>query len=743
MTAAVERLPWAHLPGRHDQDTHGGGGGLSEAFDLITRAEGAFGTVEMSVNALGDVRLEFDDGVRQETIDIGGEDFARLGDILERLQPERSRIPDGAETDGLYDEEWFGPEDGHHVELFGSGVITITWGAEDDEPYAVDLDPGEGDDDDDVQALLDAMEDVMAELTAEPEEPPADTAPVLPWMKATGGEALSRRPATRGPTVHVANVAAGPATLAGLQRRWQREVNRTVRRWRAEVMPLQQASAERQVEAAVHEQNPDAIVRLAVSPFGAELLLEAMRAMAAAGAASVLAEARAAGVRLDPPPPVAAVSLADWARVTAELLAAGYVSAVVREALRLLRPGATAGGVVDGVRAYLKGLTDRAQRDTIGGALTRAQNLGRMAVYEQGRPAGVTVQLVADETLDERTCGPCERVDGMVLPTPEAAALAYGGAGYLFCEGKERCRGTVRGVWSDERDRADALLSELVAHLPGKHDQKSHGRKRGGGAGKRRAGTGEGGALADTVDAARALPDDSPNWHRLTGGASGAGVRLAVLDDGRRVVRKQAPDWGSDEPRTCADAEELAGLTGAVLDAGLAGVHRDETDVVWIEHAAGKTLGELQDHNGRAPAAFDRWRASKPAMRMGLLDVLTGNGDRNDGNLIIDGDRVVGIDHAFAFEMIGYQHGTPHPDDLARMGGEHAPAGHFIERDDNGRNHWRDNPLTPGDVTETRRRLETLRKAYNKRGRGRWLDNALLLLDQLAEHARGTESIYG
>ena len=111
-------------------------------------------------------------------------------------------------------------------------------------------------------------------------------------------------------------------------------------------------------------------------------------------------------------------------------------------------PGRAATDVIDGVRAYVGGLSDRPIRDAIGGALTRAQNLGRLAVYAGPKPAAWQVRMIADETLDTRTCAPCRAIDGTELPTPEAAMLAYGGAGYLYCLGGERCRGTVRGEWS-------------------------------------------------------------------------------------------------------------------------------------------------------------------------------------------------------------------------------------------------------------------------------------------------------
>lgn len=533
--------------------------------------------------------------------------------------------------------------------------------------------------------------------------------------------------------------------VAALGATWQRHLDTAVSRWRAEVAPLQQASLIAQLEMATHEQNLAGLTELAAPPGQAAdaVIYEALRAMAAAGQASVTAEARAAGLELGTPPPLASVTLLDWARAASDVLAAGLTLGVAREALRLYRPGVSAQQLGDGVRTYLSGLTDRPLRDVLGGALTRAQNLGRLAVYGGPRPPRWSVTLVADETLDSNTCRPCERIDGTVLPSPDAAAVAYGGAGYLYCEGRERCRGTVRGIWEHEQpDRTDALWplgAVLDAFTP--QNARHYKRDRRG-----RFSESDEQRLASAVKAAKALAEDSPDWHRLTGGGSGSGVRMATPPGGDRVIRKQAPDWGSDEPKTQADAEELSSLLGGALDVPVALAHRDEPGVVWISHHSGPTLGEAEERGdgGAALARFNEFRSSGAGLRMGLMDVLTGNNDRNDGNLIIGDDEVIGIDHAFAFQMLGYEHGTPHPDDLGRMGGQHAPATHFIARDEDGRNSFvTKNPMTPGDVIETRTRLEALRGDFDRAGRPEWLDNALLMLDELGKHASGTDSIYG
>lgn len=267
-----------------------------------------------------------------------------------------------------------------------------------------------------------------------------------------------------------ADVRAAADRLAALDRVWQRELGAVVQRWIAEIRPQQLASLSRQIEHAVLLGDVQGLAAVSAPVLGAELLLTSARTMAAAGADAVVREAKDAGVPLEPPPPLAAVSLAAWAAAAARRLADAFTGGVIGAALQRFRPGSTPAQVTEGVNTYVGELTDRGIRDVAGGLLTQAQNLGRLQVYSGPLPPGASVTLVADETLDNQTCGPCRAIDGTVLPTPEAAALAYGGAGYLFCRGGPRCRGTVRGDWEyqdPQRAQFVNLLGELAALRPG------------------------------------------------------------------------------------------------------------------------------------------------------------------------------------------------------------------------------------------------------------------------------------
>lgn len=238
-----------------------------------------------------------------------------------------------------------------------------------------------------------------------------------------------------------------PPGLDDLGEVWQMAVDRMVREWREEVSPAQQDACAQAVENAVDSGDASALGALAVPVLGADLLTKAMVDMAVAGAQSVVDEAAAYGATASLGV-VDLTALDEAAAATAGLLAQGLASAAGREALRLLPTNGLGADIAGSVKAYLSKLTDRSLRDAIGGALTRAQNAGRLATYRLAMTSPIwRVVLRASEHLDGGTCDPCKEIDNSVLPTIDAAQLAYGGAGYLFCEGGVRCRGTVVGVW--------------------------------------------------------------------------------------------------------------------------------------------------------------------------------------------------------------------------------------------------------------------------------------------------------
>jgi HK97 family phage portal protein len=302
----------------------------------------------------------------------------------------------------------------------------------------------------DGKAAAKAMElpEVIADAWTKPEPPPV----VAPGGPAGGKKAPPKKTnALAIAWAQTNEVDETPSDLDELQAEWAAATDETLARWQAEVSPQQRAAAEAAVVDAISAGDLAVLAALAVPVLGVPLLLESMIGMAGAGAASIVAEAAAAGAVVAAGA-VTVAALQETAEATAGLLAAGLANAAGREALRLSSRGGDAASIGADVRAHLEALTDRALLDGIGAALTQAQNAGRLATLRAARyqSDGWTYELYADETLDRSTCKPCREIDGQVLPTLDAAQLAYGGAGYLWCEGRTRCRGTVSARWVRE-----------------------------------------------------------------------------------------------------------------------------------------------------------------------------------------------------------------------------------------------------------------------------------------------------
>jgi hypothetical protein len=144
-------------------------------------------------------------------------------------------------------------------------------------------------------------------------------------------------------------------------------------------------------------------------------------------------------------------TFAPAAAATASLAAARLAMSAAGEATRLLGYGRTTAEVVEDVRTHLEELSAAPTRAVLGGQLTWAQNQARL---ETVRNAPVA-RYYATEILDSNTCSPCRKVDGMELPNLDAVTLAYGGGGYLMCEGTVRCRGTFRIEWGRREEQGD------------------------------------------------------------------------------------------------------------------------------------------------------------------------------------------------------------------------------------------------------------------------------------------------
>jgi hypothetical protein len=256
----------------------------------------------------------------------------------------------------------------------------------------------------------------------------------------------------RGDTLEGEIVAEVPAELQRVQDDWTRALDALEQTWARDITPAWRDAVIESVEKALEVNDPP---RLVLLDFGVDLqpaaveLEQAMQAMELRAEARMRAEAATQGVIFDRT--MVTVRNAElWsqtAQAAVALLLSGYAQAAGREALRWWGSGRPAADIADRVKGFLKGLSGRSLRATLGGLLSRAQNAGRLGVLRRAPEA----RYYATEILDGSTCKPCASIDGKRLPNLDAVLLAYGGdGGYLFCEGRERCRGTFVAKWGDE-----------------------------------------------------------------------------------------------------------------------------------------------------------------------------------------------------------------------------------------------------------------------------------------------------
>ena len=132
------------------------------------------------------------------------------------------------------------------------------------------------------------------------------------------------------------------------------------------------------------------------------------------------------------------------ATAVASLLASGLAASAAQEAVRRFVPGVSGKTVATAVKDKLRALKGVFKRDQLGGAIHRAQNVGRIATLEVAPEA----HWVASEKNDANTCDPCKAIDGTSFATLAEVTAAYGAGPYHACQGGIRCRGTVTAQWN-------------------------------------------------------------------------------------------------------------------------------------------------------------------------------------------------------------------------------------------------------------------------------------------------------
>src|SRR5690554_5891140 len=254
--------------------------------------------------------------------------------------------------------------------------------------------------------------------------------------------------------------------FADINDAWHQAVDDTLTAW-ADIQQAQREQITAAVQAAAEADDLDQLDTLTVDTGpAAELLYARMRAYAERAGRAQQAEAEAQGVTvpewsLDDEAVTAAAfrdRIRQVARTTARLLGAGLVTSGVRAAMRLFGSGSPA-QVAGQVDDHLAGLSDASVREAIGGAMSAAQNEGRMAVLSVAPPG----TYVSSEALDASSCQPCRQVDGTRYGSLAEARAAYPTGGYTGCLGGARCRGFVVAVWNEDEDDEQAAAGTIMA----------------------------------------------------------------------------------------------------------------------------------------------------------------------------------------------------------------------------------------------------------------------------------------
>lgn len=474
------------------------------------------------------------------------------------------------------------------------------------------------------------------------------------------------------------------------------------------VTAAQKAELAEQIKAAGDSGDLASLAAMTVSTAaGAIVLLDAMVALGVAAAGRVVHEAFQQGVEMDAVHP-SRESMSERAHATSGLLGSGLSLSAGRAALLSHTDGMTGQQLADATMLRLETLTDAEPRSQLGAALHVASNSGRMETLLAG-PEG---SLYASEVNDTNTCKPCRIEDGrflgMTSDLTQVELLYPGRGGFVDCLGRERCRGTVFGVWrkAGNDDAAPTTVTEPAPPTLSDH-------------------------IKSGVDTKREL-----------GGGMSAKTELVTFKDGSQAVRKAAKDSAERDPVESSDAEELAAIFAERIGLSAPSVHRVDSKTVYMSYVDG--IPTAQEHYEDMRMANDV-ADSIAGRRLGLFDLTIANCDRNPGNWLIAQDgSVTPIDHGLSFENpIGEMYTA---DDLWMnvTGPTNVFAHRLLEviADETDRIIKGSRDYTAEDVQYLRDKFKAMRGEFVRLGRVKWYNNTLSRLDFIEENAKGSTGVY-
>jgi HK97 family phage portal protein len=274
-----------------------------------------------------------------------------------------------------------------------------------------------------------------------PPKAPAPTPGPTPPSPAPAAHAHTHRLTLGGP--RNSEPDPRPGQMKTVQGDWQKVLDQVVDQW-ADITKAQRAEIRKQVKQAVDDGKLADLGNITVTTSKAvTILTAAMVKLGKTAAGRVAEEAKQQDIDLDPVDPDED-DLADYATGVSDLLGQGLAGSAGRKALQVVGPDSSGKDVADAVDDHLDSLSDRYLTDNLGGALTSAQNRGRIATMKAGPEAA----YYANEMNDANTCEPCEEIDGKWLGNSvDEVEQSYPNGGYVDCLGGIRCRGTITAIY--------------------------------------------------------------------------------------------------------------------------------------------------------------------------------------------------------------------------------------------------------------------------------------------------------
>lgn len=237
-----------------------------------------------------------------------------------------------------------------------------------------------------------------------------------------------------------------------MQKYWQNEITELLAGW-GDVKSEQIADLKSQIQGAVDNGSVDQVAGVMTTVTGEDLILKHMTTMMEDSVVLAKQEAARQGVTLPTIDTTEVVrSLQKSASALGQIMARSISNSAATQALtRYGVESLTGAEVAAKVEEHLQALSPTYAQDMLGGAVTQAQNKGRIVVFQQA-PA----DYYASELLDANTCKECEAVDGTDYDSLDDAEDDYSTGGYNECEGGPRCRGTIVAIYAEATTPTDS-----------------------------------------------------------------------------------------------------------------------------------------------------------------------------------------------------------------------------------------------------------------------------------------------